>query len=101
MSPEQKMPHLIFQPYKIYKAKDRYPEAENPKPVCSKCLSAVRYAKLDMGYKDQKPKRGRPSKQEEEEQYQRFKLIGYWCTNCGLFYYPNGLPEYRIRHEEV
>lgn len=79
-------------PIKMDDGKDK-----QPKDRCGECGRPVVAATIDRGGTIKIIKRpvGRPKK---GSKWTRRKRVGKWCDRCGLFYYPNGSPNYKTRN---
>ena len=85
-------PLMVELPARVYASGDK-----QPRPRCGICGGPTVSATIDRGKteKVKKKKAGRPKK---GSKFTRYRVIGRWCVRCGIFYYPNRSPNYRLRH---
>jgi hypothetical protein len=75
-------------------------KTKNPRPRCTRCGGTLHVARIDQGrvIVEKEKKVGRPRKGERKTRYTK---IGKWCITCGIFYYPNGSPNYKLQLSEL
>jgi hypothetical protein len=68
--------------------------SKNPRRRCSVCKKPLNSARVDRGRVKKEKKVGRPRKGGKRTRYTK---IGDFCFPCGIFYYLNRSPNYKMR----